>query len=518
MNPLDVFLQVALWAALAVPLAAATAALLRPGHPGARFTALTSAVVILAAGLALTAATTTTGDSVESRGFTEGLLRADALAAYLLAVVGLIATVAIGGAWSDDRGGRFNGLMCLFLTAMALATLADNLGVLWVAIEGTTIASAFMVAHGGGRHALEAAWKYVVLGSVGVAIAFLGLVLLYAAGAGLDPTLSWSGLMTRTDLDPSAARIGVALTALGLATKAGLAPMHSWLPDAHSQAPAQVSGLMSGVLLSVAFVGILRVKAVSDHLLGPDLMRTLLVIAGLLSLAVAAALMITQRDYKRLLAYSSIEHMGIIAVGAAIGGPLATAAVLLHILGHGLAKASLFVVVGRILKATGTSAIANVRGLLVSDPSIARPWLAGVGALAGLPPGVLFFTETALVVAGFQADMPLISLALLALLLVAFAALAKHTLFMSMATSMAGSTAGSMAGSTAGSMAGSTAWSMAGSSPQSSAAKQPEPDATTRRERGVTTMALVVVAALPLFASPLRAVLTAATAALAGVR
>src|SRR5690606_5682815 len=125
------------------------------------------------------------------------------------------------------------------------------------------------------------------------------------------------------------------------------APMHSWLPDAHSQAPAQVSGLMSGVLLSVAFYGILRLKAISDQALGPELMRTLLTVAGLLSLAVAAALILTQRSYKRLLAYSSIEHMGILALGAAIGGPLAMTAVLLHILGHGLSKAGLFVVAGR---------------------------------------------------------------------------------------------------------------------------------------------------------------------------
>ena len=270
---------------------------------------------------------------------------------------------------------------------MTLTLLADNLGVLWVGIEGTTIATAFLVGHHGGRAAVEAAWKYVVLGSVGIAIAFLGLVLLYAATqASGHPTLSWTTLMAHPDLvDPGLGRLALALAVLGLATKAGLAPMHSWLPDAHSQAPAQVSALMSGVLLSVAFYAILRLQAISDLALGPELMRVMLVGGGLLSLAVAAALMVAQRDYKRLLAYSSTEHMGILALGAGIGGPLALAAVLLHMLGHGLAKATLFVVAGRILADRGSARIDHVHGLLATRPALAWPFLAGMGTLLGLP-------------------------------------------------------------------------------------------------------------------------------------
>jgi hydrogenase-4 component F len=231
-------------------------------------------------------------------------------------------------------------------------------------------------------------------------------------------------------LDPQVTRIAVALAALGFATKAGLAPMHSWLPDAHSQAPAPVSGLMSGVLLSVAFGAILRVQAVSDAVLGPAFMRGLLVAGGLLSLAVAAALILAQRDYKRLLAYSSIEHMGLLALGAAAGGSLARAAVLLHILGHGLVKAAMFVLAGRILVATGSSKVADVRNLLADRPGLAGPFLAGTAALLGFPPFVLFFTEVAILVAGWQRGLGWAMAIALVLLLVVFAGFGRAVLTM----------------------------------------------------------------------------------------
>ena len=324
--------------------------------------------------------------------------------------------------------------MCLFLAAMSLAVLADNLGILWVAVEATTITTAFLVGHHRGQRALEAAWKYVVLGSVGVAIAFLGIVLLYAATvAAGTPTLSWTcSPAGRSPLDPDLTRLAVALAVLGFATKAGLAPMHSWLPDAHSQAPAPVSGLMSGVLLSVALYAILRIQSISTAAIGPDFLRGLLVAAGLLSLAVAAALMLAQRDYKRLLAYSSIEHMGIMALGAAVGGTVATTAVLLHMLGHGLVKATMFVVAGRILAAEGSSRIDDVHGLLARRPDLARPLLAGTAALLGFPPFVLFFTEVAIVIAGWANGLgPAMAVALL-LLLVVFAGFSRQVAAMTL--------------------------------------------------------------------------------------
>lgn len=370
-----------------------------------------------------------------------GLLRVDSLSAWMLTVVGVVAGVSLWGGMpkrshENPRIGSFATLLCLFLAAMTLAVFADNVGLMWVAIELTTITTAFLVASRGDRDSLEAAWKYVVLGAVGVAIAFLGIGLLSAAGhAGGESTLSWVALLGNApNLDPSLARAAGALAVLGFATKAGLAPMHSWLPDAHSQAPAPVSGLMSGVLLSVAFYVILRIQAITDAAIGPDLMRQLLLTAGLLSLAVTAGLVTTQRDFKRLLAYSSIEHMGLLAIGAAAGGPVAIAAVLLHMLAHGLVKSSMFVIAGRILSYTGSHRVADVRNLLRHRPDLGSPFLLGAAALLCFPPFATFFTEVAIIVSGFQRGLVWQMLLACALLLAVFAGLGRHVLAMTLGT------------------------------------------------------------------------------------
>lgn len=417
---------------LLAPLALAAPAALRRTAAWTAALDIAAALLVLGTGLRLLAATTTDGP------LTLGPLRADALSAFMLTVIGAVGIVALWGGLPARRDpaaspdGAFTALVCLFLSAMSLAVLADDLGIMWVAVEATTITTAFLVNARGGPNALEAAWKYVVLGSVGVAVAFLGVVLLYAAArGGGTPTLSWVQLASGgIPLDPDLTRMAVALAALGFATKAGLAPMHSWLPDAHSQAPAPVSGLMSGVLLSVALYAILRIQAISDGILGPGFMRGLLVAGGLLSLGVAAALMLTQRDYKRLLAYSSIEHMGLMALAAAAGGALATSALLLHMLGHGLVKAAMFVLAGRILAVHGTSKVADVRDLLAHRPDLARPFLAGTAALLGFPPFVLFFTEVAIVVAAWQAGLAVPVVIVLGLLLLVFAGLGRHVLAM----------------------------------------------------------------------------------------
>jgi hydrogenase-4 component F len=406
----------------------AVAVALAPGAAVRRYAGVAAATVILVSGIVLVTAV------LDGRTPTalSGQLRVDALSAFMLTVVGSVGLTATWGGLSPRSAppsGLYPTLVVLFLGAMSLAVLADNLGIMWVAVEATTIATAFLVGHHRTRNALEAAWKYVVLASVGVAIAFLGIVLLYAAtlSAG-TPTLSWTLLdATRPALDPSLVRVAAALAILGFATKAGLAPMHSWLPDAHSQAPSPVSGLMSGVLLSVAFYAILRVQAIADPVIGPDLTRGLLVTAGLLSLAVAAALVIRQRDLKRMLAYSSIEHMGLLALAAAAGGRLATGAALLHVLGHGLAKSSTFVVCGRILATEGSTSTLTIRGLFARRPGVSVPFLVGIVALLGLPPFSLFFTEVAIVVAGVQRGLGWVMAIAVLLLLVVFAGMARHT-------------------------------------------------------------------------------------------
>lgn len=426
---------VLLWVPLAVPVL--TAALTVATPRAARLAGVVASAAVLACGVGLSAAALG-GQDTTSAG---GLLRADALSAFMLTVVGAVAVTATWGglapAGSPVRPGHYAALVSLFLGAMSLAVVADNLGVLWVAVEATTIATAFLVGHHRTRQSLEASWKYVVLGSVGVAIALLGVVLLYAATRHSGtPTLSWVALTQHPSLlDPNLLKVAAGLAVLGFATKAGLAPMHSWLPDAHSQAPAPVSGLMSGVLLSVAFYAILRIQALADIVLGPALVRGLLTAGALLSLTVSAALLLRQRDYKRMLAYSSIEHMGLMALGAAAGGQLAMTAVLLHMLGHGLAKATMFVVSGRLLAVEGSPLVGDVRGLLVRRPGLAVPWLAGTAALLALPPFSLFFSEVGIVVGAWQAGLGAAAGLAVALLLVVFAALVRLMVAMTLGPS-----------------------------------------------------------------------------------
>lgn len=374
-------------------------------------------------------------------------LRLDALSAFMLVVIGAVATIAAlaspahsatevdAGRLSPRTARRQGVLVHAFLAAMALAVLAADLGVVWVAVELTTIVTAFLVGQGRTRNAVEAAWKYVVICSTGIALALLGLVLLNfaAAHAATDaPGLDWAALVAAAPaLDPAVTQIAVVLLIVGFGTKAGLAPLHAWLPDAHGQAPAPVSALMSGVLLAVSFSVILRVKVISDGALGPGFARALLLGAALASLLVATSLLLAQRDYKRMLAYSSIEQMGLLALGAAVGGPAATAAVLLHVLGHGLVKGVAFVGAGRLAQLTGTSRIDQVRGLATMHPTLAAPLALAVLALLGLPPFSLFASEMAIVRAGLSGPddrgLGWAVVAALVLVLVSGAAMLRHT-------------------------------------------------------------------------------------------
>jgi hydrogenase-4 component F len=417
-------------------LLAAVIVLAVPGRVGAA-AAIIAPVAVLASGIVLAAD--------PARTATVGPLRADALTAWMLLAIGAVATLAGSAAPAylrdHDRRERRRYLVLtqLFLACMCVAVLADNLGLLWVAIEATTIVTAFLVGHRRTRTAIEAAWKYVVLCSIGVAVAFLGTVCVYAASvaAGADgaTALNWTHLTARaTTLDPALMRLAAGLILLGFGTKAGLAPMHAWLPDAHSQAPAPVSALMSGVLLSVAFYAILRYKTITDQVLGSAYTRTLLLIAALASLTVAAALLIGQRDYKRLLAYSSIEHMGLIALGTAFGVKLAIAAVLLHILGHGMAKGVAFCASGRILDLAGSADIESVRGLAARRPGLAATFGISLIALLGLPPFSLFASELGIARAGFAAGHGWAVAAAFALILIAFAAIIRHSTGMLMGT------------------------------------------------------------------------------------
>ena len=438
-------IDLALYGPVAAPLAAALLAVLLPRRLAA-FLSLLAAGAMLAAALVL-ASRTAHGETV-----VDGLLRADALTSWLLVTVGAVATIACwaglhhlrdeadAGHLAGRSARRYLVLVQAFLACMAVAVLSANLGVLWVAVEATTIITAFLVGHHRTRASLEAAWKYVVLCSIGVGIAFLGTVCVYAAavatGASGLHALDWTFLREHAaQFDPRLMRLAAGLVLLGFGTKAGLAPMHAWLPDAHSQAPGPVSALMSGVLLAVAFSAILRYRAVFDAALGPGYVRALLLVTALLSLALAALLLIGQRDYKRLLAYSSIEHMGLVALGTAIGGPLALSAVLLHILGHGLVKAVAFCSAGQLLHRVGSSRIDAVRHAVATVPAVAAPFGVALVALLAMPPFPLFATELGLARAGFTAGYGwAIGVAIL-LVLVAFGAIARHGLSMLLGSS-----------------------------------------------------------------------------------
>ena len=378
-----------------------------------------------------------------------GTLRADPLSAFMVVVIGTVALLATlqtprvmaqelaAGTTTPRRASYYVALMHAFIACMLVAVLAANLGVLWVAVEATTIATTFLVSHHRTRGAYEASWKYVILCSVGIALAFLGTVLVYfaalhAGGPSTTASLDWTALMTRAPhLNPGLVRLALALLVLGYGTKVGLAPTHSWLADAHSQAPAPVSALMSGVLLTVAFYALLRFRAIAVVTLGPAFPRVLFVAVGLTSLAVAAALLIAQRDLKRMLAYSSVEHMGLMALGAAAGSPLAVAAILLHMLGHGLTKSVLFLTSGEIAHAEGTTSMPAITGLVSRRPLLGGVFGTGLLALLGFPPFSLFVSEFSMARAEVQVGLwwvVAIALGCLSVILVAVTHHARHLL------------------------------------------------------------------------------------------
>lgn len=363
-----------------------------------------------------------------------GLLRADALSALMAAVITLLGAVAglyaIGYMRAEalqpqlSRARLFFALFHLFLFTMLVAVTTDNLGVMWVTIEGTTLATVFLVNLHNTRNSLEAAYKYLIISSVGIALAFIGTVLMYYAGAARagEIAVHWTSLHAAAGtLDPGVVRLAFIFVLIGYGTKAGLAPMHTWLPDAHSEAPAPISALMSGVLLNVGLYALMRFKAVADITLGTQFPSRCFLALGLLSVAVAAVFLLRQHNYKRMLAYSSVEHVGIICLGLGFGGPWGLLGALLHIVNHALSKSLLFIVSGNIFLRYGTAEIGKVRGLLRSSPLTGGLFLAGTLALIGLPPFAPFISELIIFRAGLQSEMAWVAVVAILLLVIVFA-------------------------------------------------------------------------------------------------
>jgi len=292
----------------------------------------------------------------------------------------------------------YHAMYQAMMGAMNVALVANNIGLLWVGLELATLITVVMVGLYRTPEAIEAAWKYFILGSVGISLAFFGTILAYLAGQqalgeGL-PAMSWNLLHENAaKLDVSLLNLAFVFLLVGYGTKVGLAPLHAWLPDAHSEGPTPISAVLSGLLLNVALYALLRFKilvAANPLALRPG---PILIVMGLISLIFAAFMLYKRRDIKRLFAYSSIEHMGLITFAFGLGGPLANFAGLLHMTMHSLTKSAIFFAVGHVAQAKETQSIANIRGLTVSHPALAIGLAAGVIAIAGLPPFGVFMSE-----------------------------------------------------------------------------------------------------------------------------
>lgn len=316
----------------------------------------------------------------------------------------------------------------LFILSMLIAVFADHLGVLWIALEGTTLTTTLLVALYRKDASIEAAWKFIILCSVGIGISMIGLLMMVHAGleSGLDvfKAFSYGSLRENAAMFPAdAVKLAFVFVLVGIGTKVGFVPMHTWLPDAHSKTPSPVSALLSGILLNVAFFVLLRFKTLTDNALGNSAWTDHLMIGfGLLSIVVAAFFLLQQRNYKRMLAYSSVEHMGILGFASGLG-PVGSIALVIHTLFHTLTKSALFYTAGEILLSQKTTKISGVKNLMKKAPVTATLFLLGILAIIAVPPAGLFVSEFMLVGAGLQSVPWLTLILLLALSMIAFSML-----------------------------------------------------------------------------------------------
>jgi hydrogenase-4 component F len=353
------------------------------------------------------------------------------LAVSIYTVGWLKQAVAVGNMKPELLRSYF-ALVHAFVATMVVTVLADNLGVLWIAMEGTTITSAVLIGYHGHQHGLEAAWKYIIVTTIGISFGLFGTVLVYAAAAAVHvgagaSAMSWSAIMqVAPTLDPGIVRIGFIFVMVGYGTKAGLAPMHLWLPDAHSQAPTPVSALLSGVLIKCALLGIIRFQTIAAAACGPAFPAQVLLVFGLTSVVVATPFILAQHDLKRLLGYHSVEHVGIIALGLGFGGPVGTYGALLHVVNHGVTKALAFFAAGKAIARYGTRDMRVIRGLLTVAPIGATLLMLAALSLAGVPPFSIFVSELMVLRAGIGHGHWVAIAIFLAMVVVIFAGLLHH--------------------------------------------------------------------------------------------
>jgi len=430
-------------AALAAPLGAALLVTLAPSAGAAdrlnlAMSALTAALTLALAAIALAAS-----PGVAARGSWYLLDPAGGVFLAVIAVVGLASAAMspfylrhAGRSWFTARRSHavYYAAFNLFWAALLALPLAGNLALAWLLIEATTAASAFLVAFSGKRSALEAGWKYVILTTLGLAIALLGVLVLFVAvgsgGSGLGlGRLDWQVLAQQGERLPGQATlVAFVLILVGLASKIGWAPVHNWLPDAHSEAPPPVSAMLSAALLPTVLLIAWRTKLALEPALGPGAVRELFIGFGLASLLVAIPFLWRPLPWKRLLAYSSLEHMGILALGIGFGTPLAIAGVVVHVAGHGVAKALGFYAAIPLLRQDPSAGERPARGLAQASPPTAAAISASLFSLAGLPPSPLFVSEVMILLGGMDAGLIAISSIAAVLLALGFLGLAHALL------------------------------------------------------------------------------------------
>jgi len=351
-----------------------------------------------------------------------GFLQTDALSALVIGVTAFVALVtsiyAVGYFRRDQRDGRITQrqlrlyyvLTPIFVFAMLLALMADNLGVMWVAIESTTLASVLLVTFYNQKTSFEAGWKYIIIGSVGISLALFGTVITYSSAVGVlgshtQQGMNWSVLVEVADkFDPKAMRLAFLLVLLGYGTKAGLAPMHTWKPDAYAEAPVPAAALMGAGFINCAIYSIMRFNVLAQKCLGPEFPGQMLVGFGIFTILLAAPFVLVQRNYRRLLAYSSIDHAGIMVAALGFGGKLGALGAVLHLLFHGVTKPLLFFAAGNVQQELGSPYIRRLRGVIRTLPWTGALFILAAFAVTGLPPFSIFQSEFITLSAAVAAD------------------------------------------------------------------------------------------------------------------
>lgn len=423
----------ALLLAIGLAPAAATAFNLVVRRPRpAEFANLLASVVVLTCAVPL--------PYVAHRGaryFLAGYIGLDGLAAWVVLCTALVyflsSLFAVGYMRTLDEDARlpwFYALFSAFALTTLFAPLMNNVGVYWIAIELTTLVSTFLVGFERTAENMEAAWKYIMVVSAGISLALLGVVLFYWAGSfvlGRTYDLTWGALERAAPrMSPALVILAFLLSLVGYGTKAGLAPMHTWLPDAHSEAPAPVSAMLSGALLNAAMVGVVRFLGVTNAAHVGGLTHVVLVVFGLVSLAIGALFIVRQENVKRLMAYSSVEHMGVIALGFGFGGAFATAGALFHMLNHSLNKSLMFFGAGSAMRSFGTKEIAGITRFVRWFPAAGGLWLAGAVSITGAPIFALFLSEITIMRGGMAQSFAWAVILMAILLAVVFVGFLNH--------------------------------------------------------------------------------------------